>query len=33
MCLGAASRELGFDALGMRDEQGGNGREELAAER
>ena len=33
MCLGAASRELGFDALGLRGEQGGAGREEeLAAE-
>jgi AcrR family transcriptional regulator len=32
MCLGVASRELGFDALGLRDEQGGAGREELAAE-
>jgi AcrR family transcriptional regulator len=32
MCLGAASRELSFDALGLRDEQGGAGREELAAE-
>jgi AcrR family transcriptional regulator len=32
MCLSVASRELGFDALGLRDEQGGAGREELAAE-
>jgi AcrR family transcriptional regulator len=32
MCLGAASRELSFDALGLRDEQGDAGREELAAE-
>jgi hypothetical protein len=32
MCLGAASRELGFDALGLRDEQGGAGQEEVAAE-
>ena len=29
MCLGAAARELGFDALGLRGEQGGAGREEL----
>ena len=27
MCLGAAARELGFDALGLRDEQGSAGRE------
>jgi AcrR family transcriptional regulator len=32
MCLNAASRELGFDALGLKSEQGGAGREELAAE-
>jgi AcrR family transcriptional regulator len=32
MCLGAASRELGFDALGLRGEQGVAGQEELTAE-
>jgi AcrR family transcriptional regulator len=32
MCLDAASRELGFDAIGLRGEQGAAGREELAAE-
>ena len=32
MCLGAAARELGFDALGLRGEQGGAGRGELTAE-
>jgi AcrR family transcriptional regulator len=32
MCLNAASRELGFDTLGLRDEQGGAGQEELVAE-
>jgi hypothetical protein len=32
MCLNAASRELGFDALGLRDEQENSEQEELAAE-
>jgi hypothetical protein len=32
MCLGAAARELDFDALGLRDEQRSAGREELTAE-
>jgi AcrR family transcriptional regulator len=32
MCLGAAARELGFDALGLRGEQGSVGQKELAAE-
>ncbi|CAA9442562.1 hypothetical protein AVDCRST_MAG82-3028 [uncultured Rubrobacteraceae bacterium] len=32
MCLRAASRELGVDALGQRYEEGGTGQEELAAE-
>jgi AcrR family transcriptional regulator len=32
LCLGAASRELGFDALGIRGEQKAAGQEELAAE-
>jgi AcrR family transcriptional regulator len=32
MCLGAAARELGFDALGQRDGEMGAGREEVPAE-
>jgi AcrR family transcriptional regulator len=32
MCLGAAARELGFDALGQRDGEKGTGREEVPAE-
>jgi AcrR family transcriptional regulator len=32
MCLNAAYRELGFDAIGLRDEQVGAGQGELAAE-
>jgi len=32
MCLGAAARELGFDALGHRDGEKGAGREEVPAE-
>src|SRR5215218_8243539 len=32
MCLGAAARELGFDALGQRDGEMGTGREEVPAE-